>query len=469
MALNIQTKSIFQTPASFLTEKLGAVFSNRIITPDDPRYEQSRSIANDAYNNRRPLAVVQVANAKEVTYLVNFARENNLNLAVRSGGHSLSGASIVDDGIVLDLSGMKKLEFNLEERIAWAETGLTAGEYTLAAAKYGLATPFGDTASVGLGGLTLGGGVGYLVRKYGLTIDNLLAAELVTADGQLLQVDSESHPDLFWAIRGGGGNFGIATRFKFRLLEVDQVLGGMLILPATSQVLSGVIAAADAAPEELSTIINVMKAPPLPFLAAEHHGKLIVMINLVCVGDLQLAEQAVAPLRSIAAPLADTVRLMQYPEMYPPAQQGPSPSLTARTFFMKSVEAKEAEEVITALQNSASSFALVQFRVLGGAMARVPAYATAYAHRKARIMVFTLAAFSNPSQRTTVEIWLESLKSSLQQDEGAYVNFLGAEGADGVQSAYPGETGVRLAAIKSRYDPMNFFHLNQNIRPADVK
>jgi len=467
MALHIQTKSIFQTPASFLTEELGAVFNDRIITSEDSRYEQSRNIANGAYNNRRPLAIVQVAKAEEVAYLVNFAREHNIQLAVRSGGHSLSGASIVDDGIVLDLSGMKKLEFNLEERTAWAETGLTAGEYTLAAAKYGLATPFGDTASVGLGGLTLGGGVGYLVRKYGLTIDNLLAVELVTADGRLLQVDSESYPDLFWAVRGGGGNFGIATRFKFRLLEVDQVLGGMLILPATQEVIAGVIAAADAAPEELSAIINVMQAPPLPFLSAEHHGRLVVMINLVVVGDLQIAEQAVAPLRALAVPLADTVRPMHYPEMYPPAQQGPSPSLTAGTFFMKSVEVKDAERIITALQNSISPFALVQFRVLGGAMARVPTYATAYAHRKAPIMVFTLAAFADPTHRAKVETWLADLKESLQQSEGAYVNFLGEEGAGGVQSAYPGETGVRLAAIKSRYDPTNFFHLNQNIRPAD--
>jgi hypothetical protein len=223
-----------------------------------------------------------------------------------------------EGGIVLDLSQMKALDIDAEHRTAWAQTGLTAGQYTTAAGAVGLATGFGDTGSVGIGGITLGGGVGYLVRKHGLTIDDLLAAEVVTADGRLLRVDDQRHPDLFWAIRGGG-NFGVATRFQFRLHPVSTIVGGMLILPATPEVIAGFITEAQAAPEELSAIANVMPAPPMPFLPAELHGKLIVMAMLVYAGDPEAGERAVAPFRKLATPLADLVRPMPYPEIYPPS------------------------------------------------------------------------------------------------------------------------------------------------------
>src|SRR5215204_612476 len=272
-------------PAAPSTSELRALFNGRVIAPDDPRYEQARTTFYGGID-RKPAAIIRVADAGDVSRLVKLARENGFELAVRSGGHSVVGHSTTEGGIVLDLSAMKDLQVNLEDKTVWAETGLTAGEFTAAVGAHGLATGFGDTGSVGLGGITLGGGVGYLVRKYGLTIDSLLAAEVVTADGQLLHVDAESHPDLFWAIRGGGGNFGVATRFKFQLHEVDSVYGGMLILPATEAVIAGFITEAEAAPEELSTIANVMTAPPMPFLPAEVHGKLIVFAMLVYAGNV---------------------------------------------------------------------------------------------------------------------------------------------------------------------------------------
>ena len=188
--------------------------------------------------------------------------------------------------IVLDLSEMRAIDIDVERRTAWAQTGMTAAGYSTATAAHGLATGFGDTGSVGIGGITLGGGIGYLVRKYGLTIDDLLAAEIVTADGDLLRVDGDTHPDLFWAIRGGGGNFGVATRFRFRLHPVDTVMGGMLVLPATSETITSFIALADAAPEELSTIANVMPAPPMPFLPEERHGELVILAMLVHAGGV---------------------------------------------------------------------------------------------------------------------------------------------------------------------------------------
>lgn len=260
--------------------KLRSTFSGRVIAPGDPDYDKARTVFYGGID-RQPAVIVRVKDADEVVQIITLARETGLELAVRSGGHSVVGHSVTDGGIVLDLSDMRDLQIDLENHTAWAETGLTAGEYTTAVGAHGLATGFGDTGSVGIGGLTLGGGVRYLVRKYGLTIDDLLAAEIVTANGELLHVDADSNPELFWAIRGGGGNFGVATRFKFRLHEVGSIYGGMLFLPAMADVIASFIDEADAAPDELSTIANVMPAPPMPFLPAEYHGKLVIMAMLV--------------------------------------------------------------------------------------------------------------------------------------------------------------------------------------------
>jgi FAD/FMN-containing dehydrogenase len=215
-----------------IVRRLRAAVDGRIITPGNALYDQARTIFYGGFD-QRPAVIVRPTDASDVSQVVSIAREHGLELAVRSGGHSLAGHSTTDGGIVLDLSEMHALDIDPQRRTAWAQTGLTAGAYTSAAAAHGLATGFGDTASVGIGGITLGGGIGYLVRKHGLTIDDLLAAELVTADGRLLQVDADNHPDLFWALRGGGGNFGVATRFQYRLHPVDQILGGLLVLPAT--------------------------------------------------------------------------------------------------------------------------------------------------------------------------------------------------------------------------------------------
>jgi len=257
--------------AAISISRLRADLAGQVIGPDDSEYERARLVFLPQFD-RRPAAIVRPAGANEVAYVVSLAREQGLELAIRSGGHSSAGHGVSEGGIVLDLSAMKALEIDPDNRLAWAETGLTAGEVTTAAHAHGLAIGFGDTGSVGIGGLTLGGGVGYLIRKHGLTIDDLLGAEIVTADGGLLRADAEHHPDLFWAIRGGGGNFGVATRFHYRLHPVGTVTGGMLVLPATADVVAGFVAAAEAAPEELSTIATVMTAPPLPFLPEEYRS-----------------------------------------------------------------------------------------------------------------------------------------------------------------------------------------------------
>jgi FAD/FMN-containing dehydrogenase len=344
---------------------------------------------------------------------------------------------------------------------------LTAGEYTLKVGAHGLATGFGDTGSVGIGGLTLGGGIGYLVRKYGLTIDDLLAAEIVTADGQILNVNAETHPDLFWAIRGGGGNFGVATRFQFRLHKLDTVIGGMLLLPATPDTIAAFIAEADAAPDELSTIANVMPAPPMPFVPAEHHGKLVIMALMVYAGGGSAGEGAVARLKSISTPIVDMVREMRYPEIYPPDDPDYHPVAANRTMFIDRINRSVAESILDHLQCSNAMMRVAQLRVLGGAMTCVPIDATAFAHRQSKIMVNLAALYSQPDEKATHESWVDEFAAALQQEDGgAYVNFLGDEGEARVRAAYPKATWDRLSAIKARYDPTNFFRLNQNIPPA---
>ena len=332
---------------------------------------------------------------------------------------------------------------------------------------HGLATGFGDTGSVGIGGLTLGGGVGFLVRKHGLTIDSLLAAEVVTADGRVLEVDDQHHPELFWAIRGGGGNFGVATRLRFRLHPLDGIVGGMLLLPATTEVVAGFVAAAEAAPEELSGIANVMVAPPMPFLPAEAHGQLVVLALLVYAGDAGAGERALAPFRALADPMADMLAPMAYPEMFPPEEEEYHPMAVGRTMFVDTVDHEVAGTILRHLEASDAAVRVAQLRVLGGAMARVPAEATAFAHRHSRIMVNLAAFYEGPADQARRQAWVDDFAAALQQgDGGAYVNFLSDERSERVRQAYPGATWDRLVEVKRRYDPDNLFRRNQNIPPA---
>ena len=447
--------------------RLRAALNGRVITPDDATYDPARAVFYGGFGERRPAVIIRVADATDVSRVVSLARETGLELAVRSGGHSTAGHGVSDGGIVLDLQDMRALDLDVAGRTAWAETGLTAGDYTTAAGAHGLATGFGDTASVGIGGITLGGGVGFLVRKHGLTIDDLLAAEVVTADGRLLRVDAETHPDLFWALRGGGGNFGVATRFQYRLHPLGTIVGGILMLPATPEVVHRFVAEAEAAPEELSTIANILPAPPMPFVPAEHRGQLVLIALLAYAGAVEDGERAVAPFRALTTPIADMVRPMPYPEIYPPEVGDDHPTAVAQTMFVDTVDRQVAETIVEYLQASDATRRAAQLRVLGGAMARVPVEATAFAHRGRRIMANVAAFYDRPEDRAVREAWVADFAGALRQGEsGAYVGFLGDESPERVREAYPGATWDRLTAIKRRYDPANLFRLNQNIPPA---
>jgi FAD/FMN-containing dehydrogenase len=446
--------------------RLRADLAGTVIAPGDFGYDAARAVFYGGFD-RRPAVIVRPADAGEAAYVVALAREHGLELAVRSGGHSSAGHGVTEGGIVLDLSLMKGLEIDPDRRIASAQTGLTTGEVTTAAGRHGLAVGFGDTGSVGIGGLTLGGGIGLLVRKHGLTIDDLLAAEVVTADGRRLRADGEHHPDLFWALRGGGGNFGVATRFEFRLHPVGTVTGGMLILPATPETIAGFVSAAEQAPEELSAIANVMTLPPMPFLPSEHHGRLGILALLVHAGATEDGERALAPFRALATPIVDLVRPLPYPEMFPPEEGAFRPIASARTLFLDTADRDVAETILEHLRASTAAMSAAQLRVLGGAMARVPADATAFAHRTSRIMATVAAIYGSVGEAPVHEAWATEFAAALRQDDpGAYVNFLTDEGQERVRAAYPGATRDRLAAIKRRYDPTNLFRLNQNVPPA---
>jgi FAD/FMN-containing dehydrogenase len=454
--------------AAAATRQLRARLSrSRIVTPEDPGYDEARAVYFTGIR-RRPAALVQATDAEEVVRVVSVAADTGVELAVRSGGHSLAGHGVCEGGIVLDVSPLRSLEVDPEGRTAWAGAGWTAGGYTEAVGAHGLATGFGDAPSVGIGGITLGGGVGFLHRKLGLTVDSLLAAEVVTADGRILRVDSQEHPDLFWAIRGGGGNFGVVTRFRFRLHHVDRVMGGMLMLPATPEIFHRFVAGFQAAPEEVSGMVNVMPAPPMPMIPPEHHGHFILLATLVHAGGGTAGERALAPFRALATPIADHMGPMAYPEIYHGAEEHPAPAAVAmRSFFMDAVDLEAAETVFRHLERSTVPLRMAQVRMMGGAVARVPSGATAFPHRERGMMVNVAAILEGPDVAGEHAAWATGFARELAGDTaGAYVGFLGDEGKVRVRQAYPGPTWDRLARIKAEYDPGNLFRMNHNVPPA---
>ena len=442
-------------------------FEGRVVGPGDADYDTLRTVHAGGID-KRPALILRPKNAQDVSRAIAAARDAGVPLSVRSGGHSGAGHSTNDGGFVIDLRDMKTLEIDVAGRSAWAETGLTAGEVSSAVTAKGLVVGFGDAATVGIGGITLGGGVGYLSRKHGLTIDSVLAVEIVTAAGEVRIIDDKREPELFWAVRGGGGNFGVVTRFQFRLHPLPAFTGGMMALPATAETIAGFLAAADAAPEELSTIANVMPAPPLPFLPAQWHGKPIILGMLAFAGEDAAAQEALKPFRALATPLADFVKPGPYMQMYPPEEPGFRPTVAIRTFFVDGIDAAAGGKVVDYLAKGDAAMRVAQFRVLGGAAARVPSNATAYGHRNRRIMVNVAAFFNGVADRPKKQQWVDEFARAISNGDrpGAYVNFLNDEGPDRIREAYPGATWDRLRQVKAKYDPENLFRLNQNIPPS---
>ena len=448
-------------------ESLRRELTGQVFAPEDSGYDDAQRLFVPVYDGVRPAVIAQVADASDIATVLTLARETGLELAIRSGGHSAAGHSTTNGGIVIDLRGLKSLEIDVESRIASAGSGLTAAEYSNETNAVGLATGLGDTGSVGLGGITLGGGIGFLVRKHGMTIDSLLAAEVVTANGEVVHADEESHPGLFWAIRGGGGNFGVATKFKLRLQPLDKIVGGMMVLPATTDTIVGFIAEAEQAPDELSTIANVMSCPPLPFVPEEIHGTLVIMALVAWCGDIDEGQKVMERFRGLARPIADMVQEMPYPEIYGPEDEEYRPLAVARTLWADSFEPATAETILGFLEASDAPMRVAQLRVLGGAMARVPDDKTAFAHRDRKMMINVASFYEGSDDRPRREEWVSDFAKALSNgDLSGYVGFLADEGQDRVRAAYPGATWDQLRRVKATYDPDNLFRLNQNIPPV---
>lgn len=447
-------------------ETLATLLSGRLITPDDQDYDEARRVFPGALD-RRPAAIARVADAADVAVVLGYTAEAGLDFSVRGGGHSPAGSGVVDGAVVIDVHDLNDVDIDADTRTVWAGSGLTAAELTKTLGEHRLAVGFGDTGSVGIGGITLGGGQGFLSRKHGLTVDSLLAVEIVTAEGEVLLADHENHPDLFWAVRGGGGNFGVVTRFRYALQPVDRIIGGMLLLPATPETVAGFLDLSESAPDELTTIANVMSCPPMPFLPEEVVGQTVIMGLLAWCGDLDEGREVADRFRSLAEPLADFVGEISYPEIYGPEEEDYRPLAVALTGFTDVIDSNAIDAILDAIASSDAPMRVTQIRPMGGAISRVEADATAYAHRDRVWMINVASFYETLDDLARREAWVRGLFSTLTGDDQAgYVGFLADEGAERIRAAYPGGTWERLREVKAKYDPDNRFHHNQNIPPA---
>ena len=452
-------------------EKLRVRFRGALLRPGEEGYDEARRIWNGAID-RRPGLIARCAGADDVAEAVRFARERDLLVSVRGGGHSIAGHSVCDGGLMIDLSLMKSIRVDPEARTARAAGGVLWSEFDRATQPFGLATTGGIISHTGIGGLTLGGGLGHLMRKHGLTVDNLLAVELVTADGDQLRVDAQTEPELFWGLRGGGGNFGIATAFEYRLHPVGpMVLGGPIFWPLDEapQVFRALREYAPDAPDGLGITVGIAPAPPMPFMPPEQFGKPVAGLILVWVGDPAEGERAIAPLRSISAPVADGIRPIPYVALQSMLDGG---APHGRHYYWKahrlSTLSDEIIDVFLARIGSMTSpFAQINGWAVGGAVSRIDADTTAVGDREVGFEISIVVAWppADP-ERERHKAWVREGWEALQPySSGVYANFISDEGAAGLQAAY-GERLARLTALKDRCDPTNFFRLNANIQPS---
>ncbi|HKO15584.1 MAG TPA: FAD-binding oxidoreductase [Gemmatimonadaceae bacterium] len=452
-------------------EQLRDRIRGRVLTPTSRDYDEARTIWN-AMIDRRPALVARCTNAEDVSRSVRFAREHRLKFSVRGGGHNIAGNAIADQGLLIDLSPMRSVGINPERRRAHVEPGATLGELDRAAQAFGLVTPLGINSTTGVAGLTLGGGFGWLSRRLGLTIDNLVGAEVVTATGERVPVSQRDEPDLFWAIRGGGGNFGVVTSFEFQLHDAGpQVLAGLVVHPleGAREVLRFYREFIMDAPDELACWFVLRKAPPLPFLAPEWHGREILALAICYLGDLDDGERATRPLRDVGHPIADVVS----PHEYTAWQTVLDPLLApGMRNYWKSHDFHELSDgLIDVLLAHAQQLPDPQTEIavaqLGGIIGRVPNDTTAYTHRDAQLLMNVHGRWADPAKDELCIAWARALfqAAAPYATGGVYVNFLTQEEEARVRAAY-GTNYDRLVALKNRYDPANLFRMNQNIRPT---
>ncbi len=450
--------------------RLSGSLRGGLVTPDSAAYDETRAVWN-AMIERRPGLIVRCAGAGDVSQAVRFGREHHLLVSVRGAGHNIAGNAVCDGGMMIDLSGMKSVEVDAANRTARVQPGATLGDVDAATQRHGLALPVGINSTTGIAGLTLGGGFGWLSRKHGLTIDNLISAEVVTATGEQVTAGETENPDLFWGIRGGGGNFGIVTSFEFRLHPVGpEVLAGLIVHPfsAAGDVLRQYRQFVASAPEELSVWVVLRKAPPLPFLPEDVHGTEVLVIAALYAGDMAAGERALEGLRSIGNPIADVVS----PHSFVEFQQAFDPLLTpgSRNYWKSHDFTRLDDGVLGVILEYAAKLPTAECEIfvahLGGAVGRVATDATAYTHRDAEFVLNVHTRWSDPAMDDECVSWAREFfdRSAPFATGGVYVNFMPQDEGGRVAAAY-GSNYRRLAELKGKYDPENFFRLNQNIQP----
>jgi FAD/FMN-containing dehydrogenase len=474
-ALALRRTIIMAAPTARLSvqkiDQLKSGFTGEVLRPSDAAYESARRIWN-AMIDKHPAVIARCATPADVVRGVTFARDNQLVLAVRGGGHNIAGNALCDGGLVIDLSRMKAAHVDPVECRVSIEAGATLADLDAATQPHGLATPVGVNSTTGIGGLTLGGGFGWLSRKYGLTVDSLESAEIVTAAGTVVRTSATAHPDLFWALRGGGGNFGVVTRFEFRLHPVGpDVLSGLIVYPISEakSVLQRYREFAASAPEELAVWSVLRQAPPLPFLPEAVHGTPIMALALLYAGEPKHGEPLVAPLRRFGTPLGEHVGVQPYVAW----QRAFDPLLTAgarnywKSHNFATLQDGLFDAVIAAIGTLPSPQCEIFFGALGGATTRPAPDFTAYPHRDVEFVMNVHGRWEHQADDARCIGWARAFfeASAPFASGGVYVNFLTADEGGRVRAAY-GSNYDRLVQVKRRYDPDNLFRMNQNIAPV---
>jgi len=451
-------------------EELSTAVKGRVLLPGNGDYDSARTIWNAMFD-RKPAAIVQCSQAGDVSEAVRFAGENDLLVSVKGAGHNIAGNAVCNGGLMIDLSQMKTVSVDAPKKWASVQPGATLGDFDLEAQKFGLATPLGINSTTGVAGLTLGGGFGWLTRKYGMSCDNLMGAEVVTADGKQVRASQNENSDLFWAIRGGGGNFGIVTSFEFALHPVGpEILAGLVVYPfdQAKKVLEGYRAFVEDIPDEMNVWVVLRKAPPLPFLPAQVHGKDVVVLAVFYAGNPQEGERLLRPVRSFGTPYGEHIGTQPYSDW----QKAFDPLLTpgARNYW-KSHNFSELsdgalEVVIQYAKSLPSSQCEIFIGMVGGQASRVATDATAYPHRDAKFVLNVHGRWENASQDENCVRWARDFfkAATPYATGGVYVNFLTEEETDRVRAAY-GPNYDRLTKVKAKYDSTNLFSMNMNIKP----
>lgn len=451
-------------------EKLQRKVKGKIVLPADPNYDEIREIWN-AMIDRRPAVIVQCAEDDDVPHAISFARESGLEISIRGAGHNIAGNALCNNGVMIDFSTMKNVRIDSEKRRAYVEPGATLGDFDMAVQSHGLATPVGINSTTGIAGLTLGGGFGWLTRKYGMSVDNLVSVDVVTADGKKMRASENENADLFWAIRGGGGNFGVVTQFEFKLHPVGpEILAGLLVFPfeQAKQVLTQYREFVESAPEELNVWVVLRQAPPLPFLPEDMHGKEVVVLPIFYAGDVARGKKLIEPLRRFGDLHGEHIGAQPYTEW----QKAFDPLLTpgARNYWKSHNFTELSDGALDSMIEFTGKLPSPQCEIfialIAGAANRVPADAMAYAHRDAKFVLNVHGRWDEAADDHRCIAWARAFfeASAPYASAGAYVNFMTEDESDRVAAAY-GANYARLVRIKKQYDPQNVFHLNQNIKP----